>query len=437
MTTFKAHMKQNGQAKAFPRLTETSRLPEITKASHNRKPILITGGAGFIGTNVAHRFLSIGQPVLLYDNLSRPGVQKNLEWLQATHGDLVQIEVADVQDSKALCKAARQASKVFHLAAQVAVTSSLIEPIHDFEVNARGTLNLLEALRGLENPPPLVFTSTNKVYGDLKDVKLQMNEGRYEPVDPNLREHGFGESRPLNFHSPYGCSKGCASQYVLDYSRTFGIPAVAFHMSCIYGLHQFGNEDQGWVAHFLIKALEGSPINIFGDGRQVRDILFVEDLIDAFLLAHDHMDTLAGEAFNIGGGPANTISLLELLDIICELQGHRPETQFADWRSADQRYYVSDIQKFSTATGWSPKVNVRDGVSRLYHWLKEFHAVQSVPVLKTSEHPTRRNKSSCRIQTNGASRNGHQRAIKTASRIKRLAPIGNGKCVDRKLTKIS
>ena len=360
------HHKRNGHPRPSTHsMTGLSRPPAVTKHPHIMKPVLITGGAGFIGTNLAHRFLSKGHPVLLYDNLSRPGVRRNLEWLEHTHGELVQIETADVRDPGPLRKAAKRASKVFHFAAQVAVTSSLVEPIHDFEVNARGTLNLLEALRGLENPPPVLFTSTNKVYGDLSDVRLQMNAGRYEPVDAELRQNGFSESRPLNFHSPYGCSKGCACQYVLDYSRTFRIPAVAFHMSCIYGLHQFGNEDQGWVAHFLIKALQNAPITIYGDGRQVRDILFVEDLIDAFLLAHQHMDDLAGQAFNIGGSPANTISLLELLDLIGELQGSRPETRFDEWRSADQRYYVSDIRKFSAATGWYPKVTVREGVSQL------------------------------------------------------------------------
>jgi CDP-paratose 2-epimerase len=335
------------------------------------RPVLITGGSGFIGTNVAHRFLSNGQRVLLFDNLSRHGVKQNFEWLKKTHGDLVDIEVADVRDLNAVKKAARHASKVFHFAAQVAVTTSLTEPIEDFEINGRGTLNLLEALRALDEPPPLIYTSTNKVYGEMKDVGLCVNDGRYEPEDSRLREFGFSENRPLNFHSPYGCSKGCAEQYVLDYARTFRLPAIVFRMSCIYGLHQFGTEDQGWVAHFLIRALEGKPITIYGDGRQVRDVLFVEDLVNAFLLAHQNMARLSGQAFNIGGGPANTISLLELLDLIRELKGEKAEVTFDEWRSADQQYYVSDIRKFSTATGWKPQTNVADGVRRLYEWLAE------------------------------------------------------------------
>jgi CDP-paratose 2-epimerase len=260
---------------------------------------------------------------------------------------------------------------VFHFAAQVAVTTSLTNAIHDFEVNARGTLNLLEAIRSADAPPPLVFTSTNKVYGALPDVRMRANGDRYEPEDDAIRANGISELRPLDFHSPYGCSKGTADQYVIDYARTFGLPAVVFRMSCIYGPHQFGNEDQGWVAHFLIRALRGQPITLYGDGMQVRDILFVEDLVDAFLLAQAHMPTVGGRAFNIGGGPINTISLIELLDMIRELNGVRPEVRSGAWRPGDQRYYVSDTRAFREATGWSQKVGVREGVSRLYDWLRE------------------------------------------------------------------
>ncbi|HVX84371.1 MAG TPA: NAD-dependent epimerase/dehydratase family protein [Phycisphaerae bacterium] len=335
------------------------------------RQVLITGGAGFIGTNVAHRVASLGHNVLLLDNLSRPGVERNLHWLRQTHGDRVQIHVADVQDPHILRKAVAQASQVFHFAAQVAVTTSLTNSIHDFEVNARGTLNLLEAIRGMDNPPPLVFTSTNKVYGGLPDVKLRVHLGRYEPEDDHLRACGISERRPLDFHSPYGCSKGAADQYVLDYARTFGLPAVVFRMSCIYGLHQMGCEDQGWVAHFLIRALQNAPITLYGDGMQVRDILFVEDLVDAFLLAQSRMTELSGLAFNMGGGPANTISLLELLDIIGELHGKKPAVRFGAWRPGDQRYYVSDTSRFQHAAGWQPRVSARQGVHRLYAWLRD------------------------------------------------------------------
>ncbi|HEX3880820.1 MAG TPA: SDR family NAD(P)-dependent oxidoreductase, partial [Bryobacteraceae bacterium] len=259
--------------------------------------VVITGGAGFIGTNLAHRLLTEGRNVMIYDNLSRPGSERNVEWLRQTHGDLLHIENADVRDRKALRNAIREAEQVFHFAAQVAVTTSLVDPVHDFEVNAGGTLNVLEEIRRCDNPPSLVFTSTNKVYGGLSDLALEKRDSRYQPLSPLLRS-GVDEHRPLDFHSPYGCSKGAADQYVIDYARTFSIPAVVFRMSCIYGLHQMGNEDQGWVAHFLIRAIDGKPLSIFGDGMQVRDILFAEDLVDAFLLAQANMHTLSGQAFN-------------------------------------------------------------------------------------------------------------------------------------------
>ncbi len=333
------------------------------------RPVLITGGCGFIGTNLAHRLLAGGQSVLLYDNLSRPGVERNLKWLRRMHGEDVYIEAADVRDLYALRSAVDRAAQVFHFAAQVAVTTSLTNALHDFEVNARGTVNLLEAIRAQDVPPPLVFTSTNKVYGALPDVKLRLGGGRYEPEDPAIRGHGIAESRPLDFHSPYGCSKGTADQYVLDYSRTFGLPVAVFRMSCIYGPHQFGTEDQGWVAHFLIRALQGEPITIYGDGMQVRDVLYVDDLVDAFLLAQAKMPAVSGQAFNIGGGPDNTISLVELLDMIEQLSGHRPQVRSGAWRPGDQRYYVSDTAKMNGMTGWSPKVGATDGVRRLYEWL--------------------------------------------------------------------
>jgi len=339
--------------------------------SGSDKPILITGGCGFIGTNLADRILSDGGSVLLFDNLSRPGVERNLNWLKTTHGDGVWIEAADVQDPHILRNAVHRAAQVFHFAAQVAVTTSLTNAVHDFEVNARGTLNLLEAIRDTDNPPPLVFTSTNKVYGGLSDVKLRLSGGRYEPEDDAIRESGVSEQRPLDFHSPYGCSKGAADQYVIDYARTFGLPAVVFRMSCIYGPHQFGNEDQGWVAHLLIRAMQNQPITIFGDGFQVRDVLFVEDLVDAFLLAQKKMSSITGQAFNIGGGPSNTMSLVELLGMIEKMTGDKPIVRHGAWRPGDQRYYVSDTRLFQQSMGWSAKVGVRDGVQRLYDWLLE------------------------------------------------------------------
>jgi CDP-paratose 2-epimerase len=342
------------------------------------KPVLITGGAGFVATNVASRILASGRPVIVFDNLSRPGVERNLEWLKARYGRRVTFQPGDVRDAEPLRRVVRGASEVFHFAAQVAVTTSLTDPFLDFEVNARGTLNLLEAVRRCDDPPSLLFTSTNKVYGDLEDVGLRKAATRYEPSQATLRLEGIGEDRCLEFHSPYGCSKGVAEQYVLDYSRTFGLRTVVFRMSCIYGPHQFGTEDQGWVAHFLIAALTRQPLTIYGDGLQVRDILFVDDLVDAMLLAQTHIERLSGEAFNIGGGPDNTTSLVELLNTIAEITGERPLARLEAWRTADQRYYVSNTAKFRSATGWKPRVGVRRGVNALMEWLVDNRLAPSV-----------------------------------------------------------
>ncbi len=333
-----------------------------------QRPALITGGAGFIGTNLADRLLKAGQPVLIFDNLSRPGVEMNLRWLRSVYGSRVQIEIGSVCNRRKLRTAVQRAEQVFHFAAQVAVTTSLENPVHDFDVNTRGTLNLLEELRSIENPPPLVFTSTNKVYGGLKNLALYVNCKRYEPADSLIRA-GINEDISLDFHSPYGCSKGAADQYIIDYARTYGMPATVFRMSCIYGPHQFGTEDQGWIAHFLISAIDGRPITIYGDGMQVRDVLYIEDLVDALLLAQANIQSLSGQAFNIGGGPANTISLLELVGIIRALRKEEPRIYFDDRRPGDQKYYVSDSGKFKAATGWTPKVSAARGVESLYHWL--------------------------------------------------------------------
>jgi CDP-paratose 2-epimerase len=339
--------------------------------------VLITGGAGFIGTNLAHRMLQSGREVVLFDNLSRAGVERNARWLRDRHGDRVRLERGDIRDAEAVRRVVANASEIYHFAAQVAVTTSLVAPIDDFEINARGTLNVLEAMRALPQPPPLLFTSTNKVYGGLDDVGLRAGKGRYEPVDEPTRAHGIGEDRALDFHSPYGCSKGSADQYVVDFARTAGLQTVVFRMSCIYGHHQFGTEDQGWVAHFLIRAIEGEPISIYGDGMQVRDVLFAEDLIDAMLLARENIQRLSGQAFNIGGGPGHTISLLELVERIGQLDRRMPQLQFGPWRTGDQRYYVSDTRKFHRATGWSPKISVADGVRSLHEWLRSQRETRS------------------------------------------------------------
>ncbi|WP_228466855.1 GDP-mannose 4,6-dehydratase [Adhaeribacter swui] len=329
-----------------------------------------------MGTNLAKRLLQEGKRVMVLDNLSRPGVERNLQWLHDNYNERLEIFVGDIRDLATVKKVMKNADQVFHFAAQVAVTTSLDYPINDFEINARGIINVLEAIRAQDNPPPLVFTSTNKVYGGLEDLLFIADGSRYNPSDKTILKHGIGESRSLDFHSPYGCSKGAADQYVVDYARTYNLPAVVFRMSCIYGPHQYGNEDQGWVAHFAIRAIENKAISIYGDGKQVRDVLFVEDLVDAFLLAQEHMPQISGQAFNIGGGPENTTSLLELLELIGEFQGSKIPLQFGDWRPGDQHYYVSDIRKFKKATGWYPKNSVQEGVAKLYRWLCETRGIE-------------------------------------------------------------
>jgi CDP-paratose 2-epimerase len=335
------------------------------------RPVLITGGAGFIGTNLADHLASAGCPVLLFDNLVRRGGESNLSWLRRRHGDRVMVTIADVRDQEAVRRAVSRAGSIFHFAAQVAVTTSLADPIGDFEVNARGTLNVLEAFRRLPDPPPLIFTSTNKVYGRLGGLALAPRKERHVPLDARTATFGIDESQPLEFHSPYGCSKGTADQYVLDYARTFNLPAAVFRMSCIYGPHQWGNEDQGWVAHFLLRSLEGKPLTLYGDGRQVRDVLFVDDLVRALLLAREHMDRIRGKAFNIGGGPANAVSLLEVIGLLEKLGSAPPELRHGPVRTGDQEFYVSDTRAFAALTGWQPLVGVGEGVSRLHDWLLE------------------------------------------------------------------
>lgn len=341
------------------------------RSAADHSAVLITGGAGFIGSNLAHRLLSQGERVILYDNLARPGVEKNVAWLREQFGEAVTLERADIRDAERLSAAVGRATSIFHFAAQVAVTTSLERPLEDFSINAQGTLNLLEAIRQQAHRPPLIFTSTNKVYGELANVPLSEAGERYEPANDDQRARGIDERQALDFYSPYGCSKGTADQYVLDFARNFGLPALVFRMSCIYGPRQFGTEDQGWVAHFLIRALAGRSITLYGDGRQVRDLLFVEDLVGAFLLARSRIDELKGEAFNIGGGAENATSLLELIDLIGAFEGSRPKLKIGPWRAGDQKYYVSDTSKFARACGWKQTRNIPEGLRSLRDWLLE------------------------------------------------------------------
>ena len=332
-------------------------------------PVLVTGGAGFIGSNLADRLAGDGHDVVVLDALARPGVERNLAWLQERHPGRITAVVADVRDAGAVAAATARAQAVFHLAAQVAVTTSLADPAADFDVNLRGTLTVLEALRRRGDGTPLIFASTNKVYGDLADIALALEGDAWLPRDPGLRARGVGEDRPLAFHTPYGCSKGAADQYVLDYARSFGVPTAVLRMSCIYGPRQMGTEDQGWVAHFLLRALKGEPISLFGDGRQVRDVLDVADAVAAYRAAWARIDAVAGRAFNLGGGPANAVSLKRLIGHIETLLGRPVETRLADWRAGDQRYFVADTTAARTALGLGPAIDWRAGVAELAAWL--------------------------------------------------------------------
>ncbi|MDF2095355.1 SDR family NAD(P)-dependent oxidoreductase [Aquibaculum arenosum] len=344
-----------------------------------RRPVLITGGSGFIGCNLAHALLSEGQEVILFDNLSRSGVAANLEWLRAHHGERAIIQTADLRDTTAVADAVGACSAVVHLAAQVAVTESLESPLEDFAINAGGTLTLLEALRRRGEKVPLVFASTNKVYGCLPDLPLHRGDAGYLPSDPDVLARGLGENQSLQFATPYGCSKGAADQYVLDYAASFGLPAVVLRMSCIYGQRQFGTEDQGWVAHFLIKALNDEPITLFGDGFQVRDVLHVDDAVRAYRLLLKNAEGLAGQVFNLGGGPGNAVSLLTMLSEIEALLGRPVERQHAPMRAGDQRYFVADTGRLEAATGWCASVPWRDGLQQLCSWLQQQSPVEGLP----------------------------------------------------------
>jgi CDP-paratose 2-epimerase len=347
------------------------------------RPVLVTGGAGFIGCNIAKKLAEDGHEVLIYDALSRPGVEKNLAWLQERHPGLITPVIADIRDEDALARAARDVKAAFHMAAQVAVTTSLVDPREDYEINLKGTINLLDALRLRGEPVPVIFASTNKVYGDLADIDFQLEGERYVPQDRDVAAYGIGETRPLDFHTPYGCSKGAADQYVLDYARSFGVPSAVIRMSCIYGVRQMGTEDQGWVAHFLIRALEGEAITLYGDGHQVRDILDVSNAVEAYLTAWNQIGRISGRAFNLGGGPQNSVSLRELLAYMSDLLGREIDIGFCDWRAGDQRYFVADTREIRRTLGLSPEVPWREGVANLAEWLRESRGLNRVGAMPT------------------------------------------------------
>lgn len=328
---------------------------------------LITGGAGFIGINLANHYLSNGKNVTIFDNFSRAGTETNVEWLAAQYNGSLKVVRGDIRDpGEEFHRLVEESEVLFHLAAQVAVTTSVMDPVEDFEINARGTFNVMEAVRRSSSRPIVVYSSTNKVYGKMDDLEVVERGGRYVYAE---LETGIDVSRPLEFYSPYGCSKGCGDQYVLDYARIYGLDSVVFRQSCIYGPHQFGIEDQGWVAWFAIRAMQGLPFTIYGDGKQVRDVLYVEDLIRAYDSAVEHIDVTRGHAYNIGGGPQNTLSLLEFVELLEEQFGKRLEYTFEDWRPGDQLVYISDLQHAFNDFGWLPQVSSTQGVAKLVDWL--------------------------------------------------------------------
>lgn len=334
------------------------------------KHYLITGGAGFIGSNYVHRLLERGERVTIYDNLIRAGASKNLAWLEEAFGkNGSRLVVGDVADASLLEETARDADVILHLAGQVAVTTSVTNPRDDFEANALGTFNALEAARASGRNPVFVYASTNKVYGGMEDVALAEDPTRWRYAD---LEHGCPETQPLDFHSPYGCSKGTGDQYVRDYARIYGLPTVVMRQSCIYGPRQFGVEDQGWVAWFIIAAVLGRPITIYGDGKQVRDVLHVDDLLDAYDAAIEKIDVAAGRVYNIGGGPQNVMSVwAEFGPILETLMGRPVEVARGDWRPGDQKVFYADIRKAENELGWKPNIGVEQGIERLFQWVKE------------------------------------------------------------------
>ncbi|WP_374689442.1 SDR family NAD(P)-dependent oxidoreductase [Promineifilum sp.] len=332
--------------------------------------VFITGGAGFIGCNSADHFLRQGAAVTIYDNLSRRGGRANLEWLHTRHGgERLRVIEADIRDDARLAAAVADAAPdvVLHLAGQVAVTQSVVDPREDFEINALGTFNVLEAVRHGAPGAALLYASTNKVYGGMEDVTIVRDGARYAYAD---YPRGIPESFPLDFHSPYGCSKGAGDQYVRDYARIYGLRTLVLRQSCIYGQRQFGVEDQGWVAHFVIAAALGRPISIYGDGLQVRDVLYIDDLVAAYQLGIDRIDALSGEVFNLGGGPDNTLSVWSEFGPLLEALAGRPiPVQYGPWRPGDQRVFVAGIERAAERLGWRPRVAPAEGIRRLYEWV--------------------------------------------------------------------
>jgi CDP-paratose 2-epimerase len=345
----------------------------LQQDAHFRKPLpqslLVTGGAGFIGCNFVDRALSRGAKVTILDDLSRAGSIKNLEWLKERHGKKVELIQGSITDAELVRQATADVEAVAHFAAQVAVTTSVADPRTDFEINVLGSFNVLEGARLSGNQPHVIYSSTNKVYGGLEDVPTIELENRYAFESLPF---GVSEEAPLDFHSPYGCSKGAADQYFRDYYRIYGLPTTVFRQSCIYGPRQMGVEDQGWVAWFVIALVTGKPLTIYGDGKQVRDLLYIDDLLNAFDAAYMRPDRSAGQIYNMGGGIENSISIwMEFKPIVEAALGHEvPEPQFGEVRPGDQPIFVADTTKAADELGWEPGVGVWEGIAKLTDWVK-------------------------------------------------------------------
>jgi len=337
--------------------------------SESTRNVLITGGAGFIGSNYAERVLKQGQNLTIYDNLSRKGAEENLTWLKNAFGEAVHFIKGDIRDYEHLSDAVKTSDVIVHLAAQVAVTSSVTDPRFDFEVNALGTLNVLEAARLNGRNPVVLYASTNKVYGEMSDIEVLEGVDAYGYAEyPN----GITENNQLDFHSPYGCSKGTGDQYMRDYYRIYGLRTIVLRQSCIYGPRQFGVEDQGWIAWFIIAALAGRQITIYGDGKQVRDVLYIDDLLNCYDLAVDKIDVSAGQIFNVGGGKENTLAIwTQFAPILIRHLKRDLVVSRADWRPGDQKIYVSDIRKAEALLGWKPVVTAEIGIEQLFNWVKD------------------------------------------------------------------
>jgi CDP-paratose 2-epimerase len=333
-----------------------------------KKRMLITGGAGFIGSNASAYFLKKGYDVLVFDNFQRFGTKDNAKWLKANY-PTIDIVTGDIRNLKQLQKSMKGIDIVIHLAAQVAVTTSVIEPRNDFDINALGTFNVLEAVRLSKQKPIVIFSSTNKVYGGMEDIKIVEKKGQYIYKD---FPYGISEKMNLDFHSPYGCSKGAADQYIHDYGRIYDIPTVVCRQSCIYGPRQFGIEDQGWVAWFIIATTWGKPISVYGDGKQVRDVLYVDDLIKLYDTLIEKIRISKGKIYNIGGGATNILSVwTQFGTILQRLFDKKIKPSFANWRPGDQKVYISDIRFVQKELGWSPKIGVEEGIEKLFYWVKE------------------------------------------------------------------